>query len=87
VNANREDVDGQTGNLLVKTMLLIKAIEKHPNQEGRPVFTMIENVVLEFNDLKATEKVFGCSPVELDAQFFSPCRRNRHYWANVSCLS
>lgn len=68
-------------------MLLIKAIENHPRQKGQPVFAMVENVVLEFGDLKATEEAFGCSPVQLDAQYFSPCRRDRHYWINVGVVA
>jgi site-specific DNA-cytosine methylase len=85
VNARRQGIRGKNAIFLTRTMNIIKSIQNHPKQGGRPVFAMVENVAFtEFTDIQVTEEAFECAPVELDAQYFSPCRRNRHYWVNVS---
>lgn len=83
INATRKGVKGAQGAYLPNFADLIRRIQEE--QGDHPLFYLVENVVLhEFDDIQRTEKAFGCTAVMLDAQHFSPTRRNRHYWTNVS---
>jgi hypothetical protein len=61
----------------------IRKVQRH--QPGHPVWYLIENVVLQHDDLQAIEGAFGGStPIRIDSFHFSPCKRNREYFINVS---
>jgi site-specific DNA-cytosine methylase len=82
-NANRQKTKGTQGSYLPQFGQLIKLIKESEDQGSHPLFFFAENVVLDFEDVKKVEEAFGCTTIMLDAQHFSPTKRNRHYWMNV----
>lgn len=54
-------------------------------QRPHPVFFMAENVVLRKDDMRVVKDAFGFDwdPINLDALYFSPARRNRHFFTNI----
>jgi len=90
VNAYK-DKDKYTAQYLLKAGRLIKVINAIQKERGcqNEVLFLSENVVFPGNDeickcYGNTENGHGLSPIELCASDFSPCRRKRYYWTNVS---
>jgi hypothetical protein len=82
VNAYRKGVRGEQGQYLQRLGKLVHAIRNHKLQRGRPLFFLAENVVLRAEDLDAVSDSFGITPLEVDAHYYSPCRRKRHFFMN-----
>jgi hypothetical protein len=85
VNANRKGTNGKQGQYMLAFGLLIRTIESHPLQNGRPLFFFSENVELTKHDLEQVRTAYAIDwdPVLLDASDVSPCRRKRHFITNV----
>jgi site-specific DNA-cytosine methylase len=82
VNAYRKGVHGEQGQYLLRLGKLVHAIRKHKLQRGHPLFFLAENVVLRDKDLDEVSDSFGITPLEVDAHYYSPCRRKRHFFMN-----
>jgi hypothetical protein len=82
VNAYRKGVHGEQGQYLQRLGKLVHAIRNHKLQRGHPLFFLAENVVLRDKDLDAISDSFGITPLEVDAHYYSPCRRKRHFFMN-----
>jgi site-specific DNA-cytosine methylase len=82
VNAYRKGVQGEQGQYLQRLGKLIHVMRSHKLQRGHPLFFLAENVVLRDKDLDAVSDSFGITPLEVDAQYYSPCRRKRHFFMN-----
>lgn len=68
---------------LSKFVDLITRIKKE--QRNHPLFYLVENTIIDnCDDIKQINNALGCPAVMFDAQHFSPTRRKRHYWCNVS---
>lgn len=62
---------------------LIIRIKKE--QGDHPLFYIVENLILDnLDDIERVNNALECPAIMLDAQYFSPARRKRHYWCNVS---
>ena len=90
VNGNREGLDGKHGKFMKYTAKLIKTLR---DVQTTDFFYVIENVPLQ-NDisvpLEMGDRQQVCDllnhpwdPVELDAQYFSPCKRKRVFYSNI----
>jgi exonuclease I len=85
--ANKSKYNAQ---YLLKAGRLIKLIDKIQKEKcGRlnKVFFLSENVVFPgYDDICKSygDHENGLCPIELCASDFSPCRRKRYYWTNVS---
>ena len=67
---------------LVTMSSLIQAIYKERDPEHKLLF-LFENVAsMAVSDADAITRHLEVSPLRLDAQAISPCRRNRQYWLN-----
>jgi len=87
VNARRKGTTGGTGQYLLKVGEMIHFIEKYQKRRN-PLIYFSENVVLEKKEIEeVNERYRGIPPVQVDAQDFSPCRRNRLYWLNIPISS
>jgi len=82
----------KSAKYLLKVGLLIKkinAIQKNSFGATQDVLFLSENVVFH-EDLDEINKHYGVvngsglQPIQLDAKDFSPVKRNRFYWSNVS---
>jgi len=89
VNAYARGAEGEQGQYLIRFANLIKLVQQHAGQNGHPLFFFMENVVFRqgsrHEDLMELEGLIGVPPTIWDAQYLSPCRRDRSYWMNVSC--
>jgi hypothetical protein len=85
VNGTRKGVLGKQGQYLIAFGDLIKQIREHVGQKNQHLFFLVENVILSGNDLIQAREAYGITwdPVEFDAKYVSPCRRNRHFFMNV----
>jgi len=91
VNAyrNKDDYNAQYLLKAGKIIKKINAIQKEKNDYGEALF-LSENVVFRGKDnLEPICQCYGNTkhglcPIDLDASDFSPCRRRRFYWTNVS---
>ena len=81
-NSRRQGVYGENGRYLPAMGRLIKKLQAR--QPKRPIYFIAESVPLRGDDLKAAEDAFGVPGLLLDSKDLSPCRRNRHYFINVS---
>ena len=82
VNSHRKGVNGKHGQYLpAMGRFIAKLQERQPN---RRIFFVAENVPLRGDDLQTVEKAFGVPGLLVDSKDVSPCRRNRHYFLNVS---
>ena len=83
VNAYRQGAEGLQGQYLLRFGRIIRKIERY--QAPHPVFFLAENVFLSGDDRTAVMEAFGMDwdPIALDAQYFSPTRRNRHFITNI----
>lgn len=90
VNAYAKGAEGEQGQYLIRFAKLIKLVQGHARQTGHPLFFFIENVVFKQKsrtpDIMDLEKLIGVPPTIWDAQYLSPCRRDRSYWMNVSII-
>jgi site-specific DNA-cytosine methylase len=90
VNAHRSK-ENESAKYLVKIGILIDKINQIQAKEYnvQHVLFLSENVIFH-KDLEEVNKCygemggFGLQPIQLDAKDFSPCKRNRFYWSNVS---
>ena len=91
-NAWRQGAHGSKGSYMLRVGNLLKCIQQHERQKGVHVHFLIENVRIhqqkevpfEKTDLIQIEKHFGVTwHVELDALYFSPCRRLRYFFTNI----
>ena len=85
VNANRRGVDGARGSYILRLGNLIRKIQDHPVQQGTPLYIVVENVnISEKDGLSKVENHLRCTGHQIDAKDFSPCKRDRMYFTNVS---
>ena len=58
-------------------------------QSPHPLFFLAENVWLKGDDLEAVREAFGFDwdPVLIDALYFSPTRRKRHFFTNIPLIN
>ena len=72
------------GQYMLKFAQLIKRIKNHPEQKGKRVFFLCENVEsMKDDDVMKFEDDFGISRVNIDAQCLSPTKRARSYFTNI----
>jgi hypothetical protein len=83
INATRKGIDGKSGNYMIQFGNLIETIQKHPMQLQRHLYFLSENVICDKDDEEIVDSVYGVPALRLDAQDFSPCKRNRNYWTNI----
>lgn len=98
VNAYRSK-EKETAKYLLKVGRMIgvmNTIQRNKFDVQSDILFLSENVVfredltLQINSLEAINKAYreidgcGLQPIQLDAKDFSPCKRNRFYWCNVS---
>lgn len=82
VNAHRRGAEGRYGRYLHEFGRFIRRLEQ---KQGHKIYFMAENVnIMGFKDMSVVEEAFQTPGLLLDAKEFSPCRRNRHYFLNVS---
>ena len=86
VNAYRKGSAGTSGWYLVEFGKFIQQIQQHPLQRNVTLFFLSENVVAQ-EEYPDVHDAYGFYPLCVDAQRFSPCRRNRVYWTSVRLLS
>lgn len=70
-----------------KMIKMINAIQKEYLDVKNDIMFLSENVVFPDNDAICKcygDSMGGLCPIELDACDFSPCKRKRFYWTNVS---
>jgi len=70
-----------------KMIKMINAIQKEYLDVQNDIMFLSENVVFPDNDAICKcygDSMGGLCPIELDACDFSPCKRKRFYWTNVS---
>lgn len=88
VNAYARGAKGEQGQYLIRFANLINLVQNHAGQGSHPLFFFMENVRFKqesrHEDLMELEDVIGVPPTIWDAQYLSPCRRDRSYWMNVS---
>jgi len=82
INASRKGVRGEQGQYLQRFGTLVAAIRDHPLQRDVPLYFFAENVILRGRDLDEVSIAFDITPLEVDAHYFSPCRRKRHFFLN-----
>lgn len=86
LNANRDASCANAQYLpnVGKLIAKLNDIQKKLGMEHDVLF-LSENVV--FKDSDPINKCYGnLPPISLDARDFSPVRRSRYYWCNVSCI-
>ena len=82
INARRKGVNGGQGKYLKELGQLIDRIQKHQLQQKRHLFFLTENTIRRGKDLDEISEAFRITPLEVDAHYFSPCRRKRHFFMN-----
>mmetsp|Transcript_39283 Transcript_39283/g.81511 ORF Transcript_39283/g.81511 Transcript_39283/m.81511 type:complete len:1105 (+) Transcript_39283:61-3375(+) len=96
VNAHRRGVKGNKGSYMIRVGQLMKKIKNHEKQQSTHLHFVVENVPIEDNkdvpmaqsDLSQIERALGVSwKVELDAAYFSPTTRHRHFFTNIAMES
>ena len=85
VNANRGGVAAENGQYFVRFGTFINSVIKHPQQLGKHVHFFAENVGLKKDDLVVVEEAFDSPLFPLDAQRWSPCKRERIFFSNLPC--
>jgi len=82
VNAYRKGTDSKQGQYLTQFGEVANFIQ---SVQETPLYYLAENVVVRDDDLFELRKKFKLDhdPINLDAQYFSPARRNRHFWTNI----
>eukprot|EP00549_Striatella_unipunctata_P019087 CAMPEP_0118687202 /NCGR_PEP_ID=MMETSP0800-20121206/8248_1 /TAXON_ID=210618 ORGANISM="Striatella unipunctata, Strain CCMP2910" /NCGR_SAMPLE_ID=MMETSP0800 /ASSEMBLY_ACC=CAM_ASM_000638 /LENGTH=670 /DNA_ID=CAMNT_0006584353 /DNA_START=25 /DNA_END=2034 /DNA_ORIENTATION=- len=84
VNAYAEGLKSSSGKKLLQLAELINKIQKSDKQEGRALFFVAENTYLTNKDtIHEVERAYDIPSVELDAKYFSLCKRKRNYWTNI----
>lgn len=83
INATRKGIDGKSGNYMIQFGNLIETIQNHPMQLQMHLYFLSENVICDKDDEEVVDCVYGVPALRLDAQDFSPCKRNRNYWTNI----
>lgn len=83
VNAFREGASGDQGQYMIQFGGFIRKLERL--QHNHPVFFLAENVRLQDQDREAVRDAFGFDwdPIQLDALYVSPTRRDRMFLTNV----
>ena len=97
INASRRGLDGSKGAYMMETARLIRRIQSDRRQGDRPLYYLLENVVLRNDkdlplaegDKELIQQAIGCSwdAVELDAACVSPCTRLRSFITNIPLRS
>ena len=67
---------------MIEFLRMIRNIER---RQEIPLFFLVENVVFTGDDLEAVREAsgFDFDPIEVDAMYFSPCCRKRHFITNI----
>ena len=83
VNARREGHEGEQGQYMLDFGRTIREIERY--QQPHLLYFLAENVRLSGKDKQEVMDAFGLDwdPIELDAKYLSPCRRDRHWFTNI----
>ena len=83
VNARREGHEGDQGRYMLNFGRTIRKIERY--QHPHSLYFLAENVRLHGQDKQEVMDAFGLDwdPIELDAKYLSPCRRDRHWFTNI----
>lgn len=83
-NANRQGVQGDQGNYILRFSEIVQEIKNHCLQKGEPVFFLCENVPISSNDgLETIEEKFGTIGITVDSKYFSATKRNRMFFTNI----
>mmetsp|Transcript_10420 Transcript_10420/g.15921 ORF Transcript_10420/g.15921 Transcript_10420/m.15921 type:complete len:775 (-) Transcript_10420:120-2444(-) len=82
-NAYRKGANSKQGRYLTQFGEVVNHIQSL--QKETPLYYLAENVVVRRDDRAAIGKSFQLDhdPINLDAQYFSPARRNRNFWTNI----
>lgn len=82
VNAYRKGTDSKQGQYMTQFGEVANFIQ---SIQETPLYYLAENVKVSGEDLSKLRKSFqfDLDPINLDSQYFSPARRNRHFWTNV----
>ncbi|KAL7571822.1 hypothetical protein ACA910_002907 [Epithemia clementina (nom. ined.)] len=93
INASRQGLDGKQGSNMLKTAELVKELKQRKRHLGHRLFYIIENVPIPNKPgiaLAEGDRAKICQlldhpwdPVELDARYFSPCKRKRIFFTNI----
>jgi len=83
VNAQRQGVKGQQGQLMLEFGRFIRKLERL--QSPHPLLFMAENVLMKDADLAEAREAFAVDfdPIEFDAAYVSPTRRKRVFFTNI----
>jgi hypothetical protein len=86
-NANAQGIDGQQGQYLPQFLKFIRRVEHYQKKKTKnhPLFFVVENVILTGKNLEEVNGAFqfDWDPIMLDAGYFSPAQRRRHFWTNI----